>query len=93
VQDLAPAHNPPALRLLAACRQLYPKLPETVVFSGRYAEHGDKVAAHLLPRIERALALPPGSLPWRICRRPPEDIVAEAGMSALLASRHQQVAS
>jgi acetate kinase len=32
VQDLAPIHNPPALRLLAACRQLYPKLPETVVF-------------------------------------------------------------
>ena len=32
VQDLAPIHNPPALRLLVACRQLYPKLPETVVF-------------------------------------------------------------
>ncbi len=32
VQNLAPIHNPPALRLLAACRQLYPKLPETVVF-------------------------------------------------------------
>lgn len=32
VQDLAPIHNPPALRLLASCRQLYPKLPETVVF-------------------------------------------------------------
>jgi acetate kinase len=32
VQDLAPIHNPPALRLLAACRQLYPALPETVVF-------------------------------------------------------------
>ncbi|MBN2576281.1 MAG: acetate/propionate family kinase [Deltaproteobacteria bacterium] len=32
VQDLAPIHNPPALRLLGACRQLYPKLPETVVF-------------------------------------------------------------
>ncbi len=32
VQDLAPIHNPPALRLLVACRDLYPKLPETVVF-------------------------------------------------------------
>ena len=32
VRDLAPIHNPPALRLLGACRQLYPKLPETVVF-------------------------------------------------------------
>jgi acetate kinase len=32
VQNLAPIHNPPALRLLDACRQLYPKLPETVVF-------------------------------------------------------------
>jgi acetate kinase len=32
VQELAPIHNPPALRLLEACRQLYPKLPETVVF-------------------------------------------------------------
>jgi acetate kinase len=32
VQDLAPIHNPPALRLLVACKQLYPKLPETVVF-------------------------------------------------------------
>jgi acetate kinase len=36
VQDLAPIHNPPALRLLAACRQLYPKLPETVVFDTAY---------------------------------------------------------
>jgi acetate kinase len=36
VQDLAPIHNPPALRLLGACRQLYPKLPETVVFDTAY---------------------------------------------------------
>jgi acetate kinase len=36
VQDLAPIHNPPALRLLAACRQLYSKLPETVVFDTAY---------------------------------------------------------
>jgi acetate kinase len=32
VQDLAPIHNPPALRLLDVCRRLYPALPETVVF-------------------------------------------------------------
>jgi acetate kinase len=36
VQDLAPIHNPPALRLLAACRSLYPSLPETVVFDTAY---------------------------------------------------------
>jgi hypothetical protein len=56
-----------------------------VVFSGRYAEHGDKVAACLMPKLERTLDLAPGSLPWRICTMPLETIVAEAGLTALLA--------
>jgi acetate kinase len=58
-----------------------------IVFSGRYASHGDRVAAHLLPRIERTLDLPTGSIPWQVCTTPLETIVAEAGMSALLAAR------
>jgi len=57
-----------------------------VVFSGRYAVHGDKVASYLLPRLERTLDLPAGSLPWHICATPLDTIVAEAGVSALLAS-------
>ncbi len=50
VQDLAPIHNPPALRLLAACRRLYPKLPETVVFDTAY--HAT------IPSVARTYALP-----------------------------------
>jgi acetate kinase len=57
-----------------------------VVFSGRYAEHGGKVASYLLPRLERTLDLPAGSLPWHICAAPLDTIVAEAGISALIAS-------
>ena len=64
-----------------------------VVFSGRYAEHGEEVAARLLPRIERTLALPPGSLPWRVCATPLETIVAEAGVSALLMKTRAQQAA
>jgi acetate kinase len=56
-----------------------------VVFSGRYAEHGDKVAADLMPKLERTLDLAPGSLPWHICSTPIENIVAEAGLGALVA--------
>jgi acetate kinase len=50
VQDLAPIHNPPALRLLGACRQLYPKLPETVVF--------DTAFHSTIPPAARTYALP-----------------------------------
>jgi acetate kinase len=50
VQDLAPIHNPPALRLLASCRQLYPKLPETVVFDTAYHS--------TIPPAARTYALP-----------------------------------
>jgi acetate kinase len=56
-----------------------------VVFSGRYAGHGGKVAAYLMPRLERTLDLSAGSLPWHICSAPLDAIVAEAGISALLA--------
>ncbi len=58
-----------------------------IVFSGRYAEHGEIVAAHLVPQLERTLDLPAGSLPWRACTTPLETIVAEAGVSALLANQ------
>jgi acetate kinase len=57
-----------------------------VVFSGPYAKHARIVAEHLLPRLERTLDLPMGSLPWEICSTPIESILAEAGLSALLAS-------
>ena len=58
-----------------------------VVFSGRYAEHGEIVANYLMPRLERTLDRRPGSLPWQICQTPIEFIVAEAGASALLSKR------
>jgi acetate kinase len=50
VQDLAPIHNPPALRLLAACRQLYPKLPETVIFDTAFhSTIGPAARSYALP--------------------------------------------
>ena len=61
-----------------------------LVFSGRYAEHGDKVAAQLVPPIERALDRPAGSLPWRICHARLETIAAEAGLMALLSARRRE---
>jgi acetate kinase len=61
-----------------------------VVFSGPYARHGDRVAARLLPQIERTLGLAAGSLPWRICPTPLENILAEAGVSALLANQSRR---
>jgi acetate kinase len=61
-----------------------------LVFSGRHAEYGDKVAAQLVPHLEHALDLRAGSLPWRICRTPIETIAAEAGMTALLAARQHK---
>jgi acetate kinase len=51
IQELAPIHNPPAVRLVAACRRLYPNLPETVVF--------DTVFHATIPEVARAYALPP----------------------------------
>jgi len=58
-----------------------------VVFSGRYAEHADEVAACLIPKLERTLDLAPGALPWRVCLSPLEAIVAETGLGALVARR------
>jgi acetate kinase len=52
IQELAPIHNPPAVRLVAACRRLYPQLPETVVF--------DTVFHATIPEVARTYALPPG---------------------------------
>ncbi len=60
-----------------------------VVFSGRYVEQAQPVASYLLPRLERALALAPGTLPWLACHTPLESIVAEAGATALLGRRSQ----
>jgi len=47
IQELAPIHNPPAVRLVAACRRLYPNLPETVVF--------DTVFHATIPEVARGL--------------------------------------
>ncbi len=58
-----------------------------VVFSGRYVEHAAQVADYLMPRLERTLDRPKGSLPWQTCTLPLEAIVAEAGANALLKCR------
>jgi acetate kinase len=36
LKDLAPIHNPPAMKLMEACRQLYPRLPAVAVFDTAY---------------------------------------------------------
>ncbi len=36
VRDLAPLHNPPAITLVNACRNLYPDLPQVLVFDTVY---------------------------------------------------------
>jgi acetate kinase len=61
-----------------------------VVFSGRYAEQSDVVASYLMPRLERALSLPAGSLPWHTCRTPLDIIVAQAGIAALVTKKGGQ---
>jgi acetate kinase len=70
---------------LAALEEL-----DGVVFSGRYAEHSDVVASYLMPRLERVLNLPAGSLPWHTCRTPLDLIVAEAGIAALVTRNGEQ---
>jgi acetate kinase len=51
VESLAPIHNPPALRLLAACRTLYPDLPETVVFDTAFhATISPKARTYAIPK-------------------------------------------
>lgn len=63
-----------------------------VVFSGRYGSRGASVAAELLPKIERILGLPSGSLPWRIFPTSLETLVAEAAIGALLGWRQAPAA-
>lgn len=60
-----------------------------LVFSGRSVAHAAVVANALVPKLERTLDLAPGSLPWRVCGRPLETIVAEAGATALLNHRRE----
>lgn len=36
IADLAPLHNPPAIRLIRACHRLCPELPQVVVFDTAY---------------------------------------------------------
>ncbi|MFW5915514.1 MAG: acetate/propionate family kinase [Planctomycetota bacterium] len=50
VRDLAPLHNPPAMRLLGACRELYPDIPQVVVF--------DTVFHSTIPEYAYTYALP-----------------------------------
>jgi acetate kinase len=54
-----------------------------IVFSGRYASSAPVVARYLVPRLELALALPEGSLPWVIHDVPLESLVAEATLPML----------
>jgi len=50
VQDLAPLHNPPAVRLIEACRRAYPHVPQVAVF--------DTVFHATIPDHARTYALP-----------------------------------
>ncbi|MDX9702867.1 MAG: acetate/propionate family kinase [Candidatus Auribacterota bacterium] len=36
IEHLAPLHNPPAMRLMEACTELYPELPQVAVFDTAY---------------------------------------------------------
>jgi acetate kinase len=51
VSDLAPLHNPPAIRLIRFCREQYPHLPNVAVF--------DTVFHSTIPERARTYALPP----------------------------------
>jgi acetate kinase len=50
LSDLAPLHNPPAVRLIRACRRAYPNLPQVAVF--------DTVFHSTIPEYARTYALP-----------------------------------
>lgn len=52
IQCLAPIHNSPALKLIIACRELYPDLPETAIFDTVF--HAD------IPEYARTYAIPRG---------------------------------
>ncbi len=49
--DLAPIHNPPIVKLIKACRELYPELPQVAIFDTAY--HAT------IPDYARTYALPP----------------------------------
>lgn len=50
IQDMAPLHNPPAIRLVNACSKMYPDLPQVVVF--------DTAFHSTIPEYARTYALP-----------------------------------
>lgn len=51
VIDLAPLHNPPAIRLVKACQQRYPELPQILVFDTAFhATIPDYARQYALPR-------------------------------------------
>ena len=50
VQHMAPIHNPPATRLVRGCMELYPDLPQVIVF--------DTAFHATIPEYARAYALP-----------------------------------
>ena len=50
VADLAPIHNPPAIALVKACMEQYPKLPQVIVFDTAFHSH--------IPPYARTYALP-----------------------------------
>jgi acetate kinase len=53
--DLAPLHNPPAVRLLKACRQRYPDLPQVAVFDTVFhASIPEYASVYALPKRIRA---------------------------------------
>lgn len=52
IQDMAPLHNPPAIRLVKACSEMYPDLPQVAVF--------DTAFHSTIPEYARTYALPIG---------------------------------
>lgn len=54
LSDLAPLHNPPAIALIQACRQAFPKLPQMVVCDTAFhATIPDYARAYALPGLLR----------------------------------------
>ncbi len=59
IEDLAPLHNPPAMRLLDSCRDLYTGIPQTVIFDTVFhATLPEPACTYALPRnLRRDLGL------------------------------------
>ncbi len=50
IEHLAPLHNPPAMRLMEACTELYPDLPQVAVFDTAYhASIPDYASTYAIP--------------------------------------------